>query len=66
MQISLSVRLAIGMTEAQVADGTDATLRSWLERPETAQAVARMYAPDAVVSWLHKPQVIQFHKVRPF
>jgi hypothetical protein len=63
LQVSLSVRLAVGMTAAQVAAGTDVTLARWLAEPETAQAVARMYAPDAVIRWLYTPQ-IWYDKVR--
>jgi len=62
-QVSLSVRLAVGMTEAQVADGTDVMLARWLSEPSTAQAVARMYAPDAVIQWLHTPE-IWYQRVR--
>lgn len=62
-QVSLSVRLAVGMTAAQVADGTDIMLARWLSEPSTAQAVARMYAPDAVIQWLHTPE-IWYQRVR--
>lgn len=51
------MRLAIGMTAAQVSAGTDETLRNWLAEPSTAQMVARVYAPDAVIRWLHAPQI---------
>jgi hypothetical protein len=57
VQVSLSVRLAVGMTAAQVAAGTDVALAEWLAQPSTAQAVARMYAPDAVIRWLHTPEI---------
>lgn len=57
MQVSLSVRLAVGMTAAQVAAGTDVALAEWLAQPSTTQAVARMYAPDAVIRWLHTPEI---------
>lgn len=56
-QVSLSVRLAVGMTMAQVATGADVALAQWLAEPATAQAFARMYAPDAVISWLHRPEI---------
>jgi hypothetical protein len=62
VQVSLSVRLAVGMTAAQVASGADVALAQWLAEPATAQAVARMYAPDAVIRWLHTPE-IWFQKV---
>lgn len=65
VQVSLSVRLAVGMTASQVAAGTDVTLARWLAEPSTAQTVARMYAPDAVIRWLHTPEIWYQTKVRP-
>lgn len=65
VQVSLLVRLAVGMTASQVAAGTDVTLARWLAEPATAQAMARMYAPDAVIRWLHTPEIWYQAKVRP-
>lgn len=63
VQVSVLVRLAVGMTAAQVSAGADVALAEWLARPETALTMAQMYAPDAVISWLHRPEV-WYQKVR--
>lgn len=57
LQLTLQLRLAIGMTPAQVAQGVDYDIARWLAQPDTAQAMARVYAPDAVVRWLHEPEI---------
>jgi hypothetical protein len=56
-QVSLSVRLAVGITASQVAAGVDGALAKWLNEPATAQAMANLYTPDAVIKWLHAPEV---------
>ena len=63
MQVSLSVRLAIGLTAAQVDSGMDKMLMDFLEARGTTDAVARMYAPSAVFDWLRRPELVSLKKV---
>eukprot|EP00775_Hariotina_reticulata_P001955 gene1955-2283_t len=61
--ISLSVRLAVGVTGAQAAAGTDEALADWLSQPRNirnaiaASGMPDPFGPDALVKWLQLPEI---------
>jgi len=63
LQVSLSVRLAVGVTSAQAAAGTDEALADWLSQPRNirnaiaASGMGDPFGPNALVKWLQLPEI---------
>jgi hypothetical protein len=63
MQVSLGIRLAVGITSKQQAAGTDAVLAAWLANPANVYAGIRAsglpdpVGPHALIKWLMQPEI---------
>jgi hypothetical protein len=62
-QVSLAIRLAVGITEAQAAAGTDKLLASWLAQPRNIRSAIAVsgvpdpIGPNALIRWLLAPEI---------
>ena len=62
-QVSLAIRLAVGITEAQAAAGTDKLLASWLAQPKNIRSAIAVsgvpdpIGPNALIRWLLAPEI---------
>ena len=62
-QVSLAIRLAVGITEVQAATNTDQLLATWLASPTNIRnAIVRSgvqdpIGPGAIIKWLMTPEI---------
>lgn len=62
-QVSLAIRLAIGVTEAQAGAGTDTMLANWLAVPRNIRSAIAVsgvpdpIGPNALIKWLLPPEI---------
>eukprot|EP00879_Flechtneria_rotunda_P003229 GHRR01003452.1.p1 GENE.GHRR01003452.1~~GHRR01003452.1.p1 ORF type:complete len:576 (+),score=288.95 GHRR01003452.1:4044-5771(+) len=63
VQVTLSIRLAVGISDAQAAAGADKQVADWLRNPTNiARAIelagfGQPIGPDALVQWLQTPEI---------
>jgi hypothetical protein len=63
LQVSLGIRLAVGITSKQQAAGTDALLAGWLAIPANVYAGIRAsglpdpVGPHALIKWMMQPEI---------
>jgi hypothetical protein len=63
LQVSLTIRLAIGITDAQAGAGTDKVLAAWLAQPSNIRnaislsGVRDPIGPYALIKWLLPPEI---------
>lgn len=61
--MSLTIRLAVGVTEAQAAANTDSMLAAWLAQPRNIRnaislsGVPDPIGPNALIKWLLTPEI---------
>ncbi|KAF8062993.1 hypothetical protein HT031_003832 [Scenedesmus sp. PABB004] len=62
--VSLSIRLAVGVTDAQASAGVDHALAAWLAQPAAVQAgllasgAAAKLGEYALIKWLRTPEIL--------
>lgn len=62
-QVSVAIRLAVGVTEGQAAAGTDHAVASWLSYPANIRnaialsGVPDPIGPDALIKWMLRPEI---------
>jgi len=63
LQVSLAIRLAVGVTEAQAAADVDHLLAAWLAQPRNIRSAIAIsgvpdpIGPDAIIKWLLTPEI---------